>query len=89
MDLLYSGDIHSLAYDSDTDLDSECAYGVSQTPGTSENGRACSDVTESSTWGWQNWGGVGGGSARIDPNQPINAWLFVLILNVVGFKRIV
>ena len=22
---------------------------------------------------------------KIDPDQPINAWLFVLILNVVGF----
>ena len=22
---------------------------------------------------------------KLDPDQPINAWLFVLILNVVGF----
>tara|TARA_S200000501_G_scaffold194811_1_gene183515 strand:+ start:671 stop:829 length:159 start_codon:yes stop_codon:yes gene_type:complete len=22
---------------------------------------------------------------QIDPDQPINAWLFVLILNIVGF----
>ena len=22
---------------------------------------------------------------KFDPNQPINAWLFVLILNIVGF----
>ena len=22
---------------------------------------------------------------KLDPNQPINAWLFVMILNIVGF----
>ena len=22
---------------------------------------------------------------KIDPDQPINAWLFVLVLNIVGF----
>ena len=22
---------------------------------------------------------------KFDPNQPINAWLFVLILNIIGF----
>ena len=78
MDLGYSGSLSTLANDSNTDLDAECAYGVSQTPGTSKNGRACSSTTESSTWGWAAWPKdhpQGGLSASINPNQPIE-WRF-------------
>ena len=32
-----------------------------------------------------NYNGIADKIKKIDPDQPINAWLFVLILNIVGF----